>query len=71
MLIKYLKELNKYVDYWIGAGNNVLDFMFMDLCDKSYGINCHCTKYEQVCIKGKKDMLYFVNMLKEEIGEYI
>lgn len=69
--IKYLKELNKYVDYWIGAGNNVLDFMFMDLCDKSYGINCHCTKYEQVCIKGKKDMLYFVNMLKEEIGEYI
>lgn len=69
--IKYLKELNRCVNYWIGVGNNVLDTLFMNFCDKSYIVNFNYTKYEQLCVRNYRDMLGFIKIIKKEIGEHI
>ena len=65
--IAYLMALNNDIDYWIGAGNNVLDFSFLDMCDLSYTINCESEIYENISIKCNKDMLCFITLLKKKI----
>lgn len=68
--IRYLIRMNKNIGYWIGAGNNVLDYAFMDVCNKAYIVNHESINYNMFIIKNNSDMIKFMNMLKTDIGEY-
>ncbi len=65
--IAYLMTLNSDIKYWIGAGNNVLDVSFLDLCDLSYSVNCESERYEDISINCNKDMICFINLLRKKI----
>lgn len=68
--IKYLKTINKNIEYWIGAGNNVLDFPFMDICDIAYVVNFNCGLYHQICVNSAQSMSEFIELMIKNVGDY-
>lgn len=58
-------------DYIIGAGNNVLDESFLQLCDKAYFVNAGETKeaYEKITIKNIDEAKKFIEKIRDDIYE--
>ena len=69
--IKYLRTMNKNIEYWIGAGNNVLDFPFLDICDVAYAVNYNCGSYHQICIDSNQSMSEFIELMMKNVGDYL
>lgn len=69
--VKYLRAINKNIKYWIGAGNDVLDLLFMGICDVAYAVNFNCGLYHQICIDSEQSMSEFIELLMKNIGDYL
>lgn len=65
--VRYLKNVMG-PDRVIGAGNNVLDYDFLDACDIAYIVNGSCRDYVGIAVEDYQSMAVFMKEIRKRVS---